>query len=180
MSRFLINACGAGANRLAAAFSEATPLAPLTPNMLVTEPLPYFITRSIGVVGGGAYVRQIRRGNVIFGGGSGYFDAEGALARPTSEPSIGGIARTLQLIPGLASAHVIRTWSGLDGEMPDHIPVIGFSSTTPRLLHAFGFSGHGFQLGPAIGLILAELVLEGRTESPIEPFSIGRFAGTKL
>jgi sarcosine oxidase subunit beta len=67
-------------------------------------------------------------------------------------------------------------WSGLDGEMPDHIPVIGFSSTTPRLVHAFGFSGHGFQLGPVVGLIIAELITESTTTSPIAPFCIGRFA----
>ena len=33
-----------------------------------------------------------------------------------------------------------------------------------------------FQLGPAMGEILAELVADGRTASPVEPFSIGRFA----
>jgi sarcosine oxidase subunit beta len=71
---------------------------------------------------------------------------------------------------------IIRTWSGIDGQMPDRIPVIGPSSTTPGLFHAFGFSGHGFQLGPAIGAIMSELVLDGRTDIPLEPFRITRFA----
>ena len=114
---------------------------------------------------------------MIFGGGRGYYDAERGLARPVSEQSVTGMQRTLQLVPGLTDANVIRTWSGVDGQMPDHIPVIGFSATTRNLLHAFGFSGHGFQLGPVIGLILSELILTGRTESPIAPFSITRFAG---
>ena len=61
--------------------------------------------------------------------------------------------------------------------MPDHIPVIGLSSTTPNLVHAFGFSGHGFQLGPVVGEIIAELVTQGRSASPLEPFAIERFAG---
>jgi sarcosine oxidase subunit beta len=176
-SRHLVNTAGAGGGLLAAAFGEAAPVTPLNPNMLVTEPLPYFVERSIGVVGGDVYVRQIRRGNVIFGGGSGWHDAEKGLARPVTEQSIGGMLRTLQLVPGLTHAQVIRSWSGVDGQMPDHIPVIGPSSTTPGLVHAFGFSGHGFQLGPAVGLILSELVLAGRTESPIAPFRIERFAG---
>lgn len=176
-SRYLINAAGAGAGLVAAAFGEPVPLTPLMPNMLVTEPLPYFVSRSIGVVGGDVYVRQIRRGNVIFGGGRGWIDGDRGLARPVSAESLGGMMRTLQVVPGLAEARVIRSWSGVDGQMPDHIPVIGASSTTPGLFHAFGFSGHGFQLGPVIGIILSELVLEGRTESPIEPFSITRFAG---
>ena len=42
--------------------------------------------------------------------------------------------------------------------MPDGIPVIGPSSTQERAWHAFGFSAHGFQLGPIVGSIVADLV----------------------
>ena len=38
---------------------------------------------------------------------------------------------------------VIRTWTGIEGFMPDSIPVIGMSEKIPELVHAFGFSGHG-------------------------------------
>jgi sarcosine oxidase subunit beta len=176
-SRWLVNAAGAGAGMVASWFGETAPVSPLTPNMLVTEPMPYFISRSIGVCGGDIYVRQIRRGNAIFGGGRGWGDADLGFARPQSEASVDSMARVLDIVPALAGAHVIRTWSGLDGQMPDHIPVIGFSATTPNLVHAFGFSGHGFQLGPVVGLIIAELITEGRTASPLAPFAIQRFAG---
>jgi sarcosine oxidase subunit beta len=178
-SRYLVNAAGAGGNLIAAAFGEPVPVTPLSPNMLVTEPLPYFITRSIGVCGGDVYVRQIRRGNAIFGGGNGWQDHDLGLGRPTAEASLDSMSRTLHLVPSLLQARVIRTWSGYDGQMPDHIPVIGFSSRNPHLVHAFGFSGHGFQLGPVIGEIIAELVTEGRTPSPIEPFAITRFEDWK-
>jgi glycine/D-amino acid oxidase-like deaminating enzyme len=60
--------------------------------------------------------------------------------------------------------------------MPDGIPVIGPSSAEPGAFHAFGFSMHGFQLGPVIGRIMAELIVDGRSTLPIEPFSITRFA----
>jgi sarcosine oxidase, subunit beta len=175
-SRYLVNASGAFGGTVAAWFGETAPVAPLTPNMLVTEPLPFFIERSIGVVGGDIYVRQVRRGNVIFGGGRGIGDTVDLLARPDSEESLAGMARTLDLVPGLAGAQVIRTWSGFDGETPDHIPVIGPSATAPGLVHAFGFSGHGFQLGPAVGEIIAELVTDGGSRSPLRPFAIERFA----
>lgn len=175
-SRWLVNAAGAGAGTVASWFGDRAPVTPLMPNMIVTEPLPYFISRSVGVCGGDVYVRQVQRGNVIFGGGRGWGDAELGLARPQSEASLGGMARVVDIVPALATAEAIRTWSGLDGQMPDHIPVIGFSPSTPRLVHAFGFSGHGFQLGPAIGLIIAELVTAGQSISPIAPFAIDRFA----
>jgi sarcosine oxidase, subunit beta len=70
---------------------------------------------------------------------------------------------------------VIRSWTGIDGLMPDVLPVMGPSRTTPGLIHAFGFSGHGFMLGPGVGAVLAELVLDGRTDVPLEAFDIARF-----
>jgi glycine/D-amino acid oxidase-like deaminating enzyme len=175
-SHWLVNAAGAGAGVVASWFGEQAPVSPLMPNMLVTEPLPYVVSRSVGVCGGDIYVRQIRRGNVIFGGGHGWGDAERGLARPLADESLGGMARAVDIVPALAGAQVIRSWSGMDGQTPDQIPVIGFSATTPRLVHAFGFSGHGFQLGPVIGLIIAELIDEGQSISPIAPFAPQRFA----
>jgi glycine/D-amino acid oxidase-like deaminating enzyme len=56
------------------------------------------------------------------------------------------------------------------------LPVIGPSATTEGLFHAFGFSGHGFQLGPGVGAVLAELALDGETETPIREFRLDRFA----
>jgi sarcosine oxidase subunit beta len=55
--------------------------------------------------------------------------------------------------------------------------VIGLSRTTPGLLHAFGFSGHGFQLAPGVGAVVADLIVDGASQTPIESFSIERFAG---
>jgi sarcosine oxidase subunit beta len=176
-SRFLVNCAGVGAGRIAAGFGEDVPLRPLVPNMIVTEPLPFFIDRSIGVCGGGVYLRQIARGNAILGGGDGWGDAECNRSRPLTATSLGAMASAIALVPALAGSLVIRTWAGIDGEMPDHIPVLGMSTTTPNLVHAFGFSGHGFQLGPVVGEIIAELVTQGRSASPLAPFAIERFAG---
>jgi len=147
------------------------------PNMIVTEPLPFFIDRSIGVCGGGVYLRQIARGNAILGGGDGWGDTECSRSRPMTTTSLGAMASAIALVPALAGSLVIRTWAGIDGEMPDYIPVLGMSPTTPNLVHAFGFSGHGFQLGPIVGEIIAELLTEGRSLSPLAPFAIERFAG---
>jgi sarcosine oxidase subunit beta len=84
------------------------------------------------------------------------------------------------LLPALRDALLIRTWSGVEGETPDSNPIIGPSRTTPRLLHAFGFSGGGFLLAPGVGEVLAELVTQGATSTPIDAFSIGRFSSMPL
>jgi sarcosine oxidase subunit beta len=176
----LLNLAGFWGGRIAAAFGEAVPIVPLCPNMVVTEPVRYFIEPNLGVVGGNVYLRQIPRGNIIIGGGHGESDpgqpGDTPWSRPVPEVTMQAARLAIALVPALEGVQIIRTWSGIDGQMPDRIPVIGPSSTTPGLFHAFGFSGHGFQLGPAIGAIMSELVLDGRTDIPLEPFRITRFA----
>jgi sarcosine oxidase subunit beta len=127
------------------------------------------------VVNGGVYLRQIPRGNIIFGGGRGWADPDSVRARPLAATTLTAFAAAAAVVPMLARAHAIRTWTGIEGEMPDAIPVIGPSRTTAGLFHAFGFSGHGFQLGPVIGAILSELILDSATPTPIEAFAIDRF-----
>ena len=177
-ARFLVNTAGAWGGEIAAAFGEPVPIGTTAPNMLVTEPLPLFVTRSIGVCGGDVYVRQVARGNVVLGGGHGWADLGLERSRPLTDVSTRAIDKALEVIPALKSALVIRSWTGIEGQMPDHLPVIGFSRTAPNVIHAFGFSGHGFQLGPVIGIIIAELVTNGASLSPLGAFDIGRFGGT--
>jgi sarcosine oxidase, subunit beta len=171
----LLNVAGFWGGAVAEAFGEKVPIEPLSPNMMVTEPLPYFITPNIGVVGGNVYLRQIPRGNVIIGGGHGESDPSGPWSRALPEVSLQTQAHAVALVPELAGAHVIRSWSGIDGVTPDHLPVIGPSRTMPGLFHAFGFSGAGFQLGPAIGAIMTELMVDHATDVPLAPFRIDRF-----
>jgi sarcosine oxidase subunit beta len=174
-SQTLINVAGAWGHEIAAMFGEVVPEEVISPNMCVTEPLPFFVPHNLGVAGGSIYLRQIARGNVIFGGGRGVGDRQTWLCRPNPASTTMSMVEVLKAIPQLKGARLIRTWTGLEGNMPDEIPVIDTSRTTPGLIHAFGFSGHGFQLGPGMGAILAELALDGRTDVDLKPFAIDRF-----
>ncbi|MBV8621692.1 MAG: FAD-binding oxidoreductase [Curvibacter sp.] len=172
----LINCAGAWAGALAAQFGEPVPLESGHPAMAVTEPLPFTVPFSLGVEGGGIYGRQVARGNFVLGGGRGLgLDAD--RARSSSQALVQLLQQAVALLPGLASAHVIRTWSGTEGYLPDRQPVLGPSHRQPGLLHGFGFAGAGFQIGPAAGEVLAELACQGRSSTPIEAFDIGRFQG---
>ena len=53
--------------------------------------------------------------------------------------------------------------------------MVGPSRTSEGAFHQFGFSAHGFQLGPATGAVMAELVATGATNLPIDGLGIGRF-----
>ena len=58
-------------------------------------------------------------------------------------------------------------------------PVLGPSGRVPGLHYAFGFNGEGFAISPGVGEVMAELLATGRTSTPIEAFSIGRFAAAR-
>lgn len=173
-SRYLLNCAGAWANQVCEAFGEKVPMTNSHPLMVVTDPMPRFMNVSLGVEGGGVYARQVSRGNVVLGGSQGY-PLDAARSRAGGDGMALVLNETLGLLPGLRNAQVIRTWSGTEGRLPDREPVISFSSTTPGLLHGFGFAGAGFQIGPAVGEVLAEMVAHGHTSTPVEAFSINRF-----
>jgi sarcosine oxidase, subunit beta len=78
----------------------------------------------------------------------------------------------------MRSAEIVRAWAGIEARMPDDIPVIGPSRKVDGLFHQFGFSAHGFQLGPATGAVVAELVSTGHTNMPIEAFDVARFSNS--
>lgn len=173
-SKYLLNCAGAWANTICETFGEKVPMTTSHPLMVVTDALPAFMNLSLGVEGGGVYVRQVSRGNCVLGGSQGY-SLDANRARPGGDGIELVLKGALELLPDLRHAQVVRTWSGVEGRLPDREPVISFSSTVPGLVHGFGFAGAGFQIGPAAGEVLAEMIAHGETSIPIEAFSIKRF-----
>lgn len=170
----LLNCAGAWSRRIAQQFGEDVPMESAHPAMVVTEPLPPFMNVNLGAEGGGIYARQVARGNCVIGGARGY-PIDDEHSRPGSRAIATILAQAAALIPPLQRSWIIRSWSGTEGYLPDREPVLGPSATTPGLFHAFGFAGAGFQIGPAVGEVLAELARDGRTPTPIDAFSITRF-----
>ncbi|QEL22350.1 FAD-binding oxidoreductase [Bosea sp. F3-2] len=172
----LVNSAGAWALEIAERFGETAPLFPAGPPQFVTEPFPYLIEPSVQAIDGSVIFRQIPRGNIIL---AGYprtaADPQANRAPVPPAKTLAAMKALARVAPMLAQCHVIRVWSGIEAYLPDMIPVIGPSETTPGLFHAFGFCGHGFQIGPGVGLCLSEMILDGATQTPLEPFSIGRF-----
>lgn len=175
-SKNLVNSAGAWATEIAARFEEPVPAFAAGPPQFVTEPIPYFIVPSIQTIDGSVIARQIPRGNVILAGYP--RTASDPIANRAPVPphkTIAGMSALASVIPALATSSVIRVWSGIEAYLPDMIPIIGPSGTTPGLWHAFGFCGHGYQIGPGVGLCLSELICDGHTPTPLDAFGIGRF-----
>ena len=176
----LVNTGGAWGADVAAWFAEPVPMFVAGPSEMVTEPLPYFMQPTLQIVDGSIVIRQVERGNVIIAGHPrGPADALKMRARMPGAKTLTNLQRVADIIPCLSGASIIRTWSGIEGYMPDMIPIIGPSATTPGQWHAFAFSGHGMQLCPGLGAVLSELILDGRSETPVGAFAIDRFRQTQ-
>jgi len=81
--------------------------------------------------------------------------------------------------PILEKAEILRGWGGLYTITPDDNPIIGEIPEMKGFFCAIGFSGHGFQQGPAVGQILSELILDGGTDFDLKPFEYDRFDDIK-
>jgi sarcosine oxidase subunit beta len=76
--------------------------------------------------------------------------------------------------PLAAGAPVVRAWAGLYDMTPDAHPIIGWVGE--GVYAACGFSGHGFMQSPAVGVAVAEEILEGGTSFDLTPYRAERFA----
>ncbi|MBT2336730.1 FAD-binding oxidoreductase [Variovorax paradoxus] len=77
--------------------------------------------------------------------------------------------------PSFETAGVASSWTGVYDVTPDWNPVLGRLPDMPGLLVGYGFSGHGFKLSPAVGLVLAQSALGLKTDVDIEPYALERF-----
>lgn len=177
-------AAGAWADLFTVQFGETVDLTSRGPTMSVTEPVPYSIQPAVGVFTPleeeSVYFRQIPRGNVIIGGsyrGTAHTDVCRAYVKP--EYTLSQLRQVRRVAPALQRLNIIRVWSGVEGYLPDNLPVMGPSERVSGLYYAFGFSGSGFQVGPGVGETMAELIATGATSTPLEPYRIGRFTTAK-
>lgn len=172
---YLINCAGAWAGRIADMLGEPVPLEARAPMLMITARLPAFITPVVGAQGRALSFKQFANGTVLIGGGH-----EGQANTETNSTQLdyAGLATSARtaasIFPIMGSAQVVRCWAGIEGFMPDRLPVIG-RSQAEAAFHAFGFSAHGFQLGPVSGKIISDLLVDGETTLPVEPFCISRF-----
>jgi glycine oxidase len=94
--------------------------------------------------------------------------------------TVAGIARILSLATALtawlADAPIAGSWSGFRPDTEDHLPLLGETASTRRLVFATGHFRNGILLAPITGQAIAELIASGRSSVDLTPFSIDRFA----
>lgn len=90
------------------------------------------------------------------------------------------IERASRRIPKLENAEVMRGVTGVYDMTPDARPLLGQIPGVEGLYLCAGFSGMGFKISPAIGLVMSELILDGAaTTVDISAFRPTRFTEGK-
>ena len=110
-----------------------------------------------------------------------------ALSAPDIEPgeiSLDAVAdigeQVAARFPSFESAGLASAWTGVYDVTPDWNPVLGRLPDLPGLIVAYGFSGHGFKLSPAVGRVLAQEALGLPTDVSLAPYALERFRNGRL
>lgn len=79
--------------------------------------------------------------------------------------------------PPFGEARLASAWAAPRDITPDHDAILGPLPELEGLYVAAGHSGHGFMLSPAVGRMMADLIVDGRCDPDYSPLGFARFAG---
>jgi len=191
---WVVNAAGAWAPDIGRMLGLDIPIIPRRGQILVTEPLPpmfnhvMLCARYIAIkhnpnlvkgsndpglaLGVGFGVEQTDNGNLLI---SNSRDFAGYDTRTTNEV-IKEIARYAQrFIPILKDLDIIRTYAGLRPFTSDGLPIIGPVKAINNFIMSAGHEGDGIAQAPITGKMVADYISKGRSDFPLEAFSLERF-----
>jgi glycine/D-amino acid oxidase-like deaminating enzyme len=165
----------------------ASNLTPIREHVCVTEQLPPLLGPGFETNQCNEYWRQMRTGEIVIGGfavadeGMGIGSYSMAV-RPAVPPLLAELLARLH--PAVADARIVRCWAGLLDFASLEIPMVGplpaeDGTPLPGAYVACGLTGHGMPYAPVLGVLLAELIADGRARSlPLDAFDPGRYVGT--
>lgn len=176
--RWAVNAAGAWAGEVARLAGAAIPLRPACYQMLVTAPAPHVLDPVVGCVGRPLSLKQVPEGGFVVGGGwPGTVHLDNGRAGTVGAHIAGSAAACTGILPLLRHLPLLRAWSGMEGESPDGIPMIGPAPDVPGLFHCCGFTGHGFAISPEVGDVVGTWLATGAPPYDMRHFDPARFAG---
>lgn len=173
----IILAAGYESRKIASTFGIDIPMNKVLLEVLVTEAQPPMFYQMLGTAAADFYGHQSKHGSFVFGGSSGYeaFNKDNGTPTTSSITSSAICRGILKYFPVLQDAKIVRTWAGWIDDCVDHVPVISFVEEVPGLILASAFSGHGFGISPTVGMLLSEMVVEGKPSLDLSAFRYDRF-----
>ena len=107
-------------------------------------------------------VNQVARGSIVFVVSRA---RKGEDTASTSDFLGFAAPKVIDLLPGVAGVPVLRTWGGVSSLTPDMQPILG--QTDIEGLYVAVSSFRGLMTSPAVGRIMADLVLDDDTNDPV-------------
>jgi glycine/D-amino acid oxidase-like deaminating enzyme len=161
----VVNAAGADAGRVAAMLGVKLHVEGEPIQASVTERVAPLLPHLLYFTGAMLTLKQTAQGTLIIGGG--WPAALDPLQRPVvdADSLARNLAVAIDVVPALASVHVVRAWAGVVNGTEDWQPILGECPGLPGFYVVF-FPWLGFTAGPLAGRIIASLV-QGR-EPPID------------
>jgi len=186
--RMVVNAAGVLAPLVARMAHIDVPIKPRRGQLLVTravDPMVPCCMLSAGYIvakfnpqiahqsGSGVSIDQTAKGNFLIGSTREFAGYD----RQTTFSGLTRIARRAsQLIPGLGSLDVIRSFAGLRPYTPDGLPILGPVGDIEGLIMAAGHEGDGIALSPITGELISQLISGEAPSVSLDPFRLSRFA----
>jgi sarcosine oxidase subunit beta len=172
----LVVSAGAWTPALVAPLGMSLPIELYVPQMQATAALPRVLGLVLLGFGRRLSMKQMRSGAVLIGGGKPGWGDLATRARGLDLDSMRlGVQDAAEVVPVLRGVEMTRSWVGLEGRTPDEMPIIDCLEDG-RLLVAAGFCGHGFAIGPVVGRLLSEWLLDGRPSLDLSAFRRDRFS----
>ena len=169
----VVLATGVWTNALTRRLGCDVPIEPRGPQMLLTTAGPRALAPTLTAENRLLSLKQLASGEYFIGGGwptDIVEDESGQTCRVRADGVAGSWAVATQIVPAVADQQVAESWGGLEAQSVDGVPFLGAAPGVDGLFLAVGFSGHGFQLSPAVGRAIADLI--GGTRVPeLEPLS---------
>ncbi len=153
----VIAAAGAYTKPLGEMLGLEIPVIPERHQVAVTEPLEMFLGIMVISFAHGAYFKQTPHGSLLLGVGDPEREVKDFNERSSWQFLYDVFEKTTFHLPALREANVIRQWAGLYDMTPDSQGILGKTEVEGFYINT-GWSGHGFQLAPAVGQVMAEIV----------------------
>lgn len=172
----VINAAGPWAGRVAALAGVDLPVQPYPRHVFVTGPAPAIARDNPMTIDmTSSFYFHPEGAGILFGMGE--RDERSTFEQRVDPGFLERVAAVAERrLPLLLELGIRTSWVGLYEVTPDHQPFLGPLDEVAGLWCACGFSGHGFQMAPAVGHLLAQWILTGRSDLDLGPFSPARRA----
>jgi sarcosine oxidase subunit beta len=176
----VINAAGPWAGKIGEMAGVDIPITPLRRQMLTTTPLPDIPADFPFVIDFAQSLYFHREGEGLLTGMSNPWETPGFDQEIDPQWEIEHLEAATKRMPLLENAGLQSHWAGLYENTPDAHPIFGATPVINFYVCA-GFSGHGFMHGPASGLIMSEIILDGKATSlDVTELGLSRFSSGKL